>query len=41
MMPAPEAMVMVSRERYDQFLSDEAFNKAKGKKVKVITKGRG
>ena len=32
--------VMVSRERYDQFLSDELFEKSKGKVVKVTTKGR-
>ena len=32
--------VMVSRARYDQFLSDEAFEASRGKVVKVSTKGR-
>jgi len=32
--------VMVARARYDQFLSDEAFAKARGKVQRVSTKGR-
>ncbi len=32
--------VMVARARYDQFLSDEAFGKARGKVQKVNTKGK-
>ena len=32
--------VMASRARYDQFLSDEAFDKAKGKTIRINTRAR-